>query len=405
MSTPDVCLISPYPPRGERHGGHSGVASYTANLAHALADQGADVAVIAPRLDGEPEHSQDGRVAVHRRFSMGGTAALPAAALAARATGAPSVHLQHETFLYGGPAHVAGLAPALAALRSRGGGTVVTMHHVVDPRKVDADFVALHRVSAPVPLARAGLAAVRASIQRLADAVVVHEPGFAPVVEGARVVPHGVEPGAAAGDAAFAAAAWRDRHGLDDGRLNVLCFGFVAPYKGLDRILAAGRLARESVRVVVAGGEHPRMAGPGGYADQLRAEHSDHAVFTGRVQDDDVAAAFHAADLAAFLYPQPVGTSGALALALAHRTPILVSRELAGNAGVPDALVAPAGDAALAQRLRDLAHDRLARAALRDVAAELLDGRTWPAVARTHLDLYEEVSHAERPARRRLRAA
>jgi hypothetical protein len=147
------------------------------------------------------------------------------------------------------------------------------------------------------------------------------------------------------------------------------------------------------------------MAGPGGYADELRAAHGDHATFTGRVDDADVGACFAAADLAAFLYPQPVSSSGALALALAHRTPILVSRELAGSAGVPDAIVAPATDAALAARLRDLAHDAVARAALRDVAAELLDGRTWPAVARTHLDIYEEVLHAERSARRRLRAA
>jgi glycosyltransferase involved in cell wall biosynthesis len=377
------------------------VASYTANLAHALAGEGADVAVVAPRLDGEPQRSQDGPIAVHRRFAMGGATALPVAALAAAGTGAPSVHLQHETFLYGGPASVAGLAPALAALRARR-RMVVTRHPVVDPRAVDADFVALHRVSAPVPLARAGLAAVRSSIQRLADAVVVHEPGFQRVVDGSRVVPHGVEPGVE-GDAR--AAEWRARHGLDDGRLVVLCFGFLAPYKGLERILGAGRLARESVHVVVAGGEHPRMSGPGGYADELRDAHGDHATFTGRVDDADVAACFGAADLAAFLYPQPVGTSGALALALAHRTPILVSRELAGNAGVPDALVAPSGDAALAARLRDLAGDGVAREALRDIAGELLDGRTWPAVARTHLDLYEEVAHAERGSRRRLRAA
>src|SRR6185369_1981590 len=209
-----------------------------------------------------------------------------------------------------------------------------------------------------------------------------------------------VEAAAAAGDV----AAWRARHGLDDGHLVVLCFGFLAPYKGLERILEAGRLAGESVHVVVAGGEHPRMAGPGGYADELRAAHGDHATFTGRVDDADVGACFAAADLAAFLYPQPVSSSGALALALAHRTPILVSRELAGSAGVPDALVAPSTDAALAARLRDLAHDAVAREALRDVAGELLDGRTWPAVARTHLDIYEEVSHAERSARRRLRA-
>jgi glycosyltransferase involved in cell wall biosynthesis len=400
VSTPDVCLISPYPPRGERHGGHSGVASYTANLAHALAGEGAQVAVVAPRMDGEPERSSDGPVAVHRRFAMGGPGTLPAAALAATATGAPSVHLQHETFLYGGPGAVAGLPPALAALRARR-GTVVTMHHVVDPATVDAGFVALHRVSAPVPLARAGLAAVRGSIRRLSDAVVVLDPGLQQVVGGSRVVPHGVEAPDVAGDA----AAWRARHGLDDGRLVVLCFGFIAPYKGLERVLEAGRLARASVHVVVAGGEHPRMAGPGGYADELRTQHGDHATFTGRVADADVAACFRAADVAAFLYPQPVSSSGALALALAHRTPILVSRELAGSAGVPDALVAPSTDAALAARLRDLAHDAGARAALRDVAAELLDGRTWPAVARTHLDIYEEVAHAERTPRRRLRAA
>lgn len=399
-TTPDVCLISPYPPRGERHGGHSGVASYSANLAHALSDAGADVMVVAPRVDGEPERSQDGPVAVHRAFAMG-PAALPAAALAADRSGAPLTHLQHETFLYGGPASVAGLAPALAALRARR-GTVVTMHHVVDPKSVDADFVRLHRVNAPVGVARAGMAAVRSSIRRLADAVVVHEPGFAGVVAGSRVVPHGVEPGV---EATGAAAAFRAAHGLDDGRLVVLAFGFLAPYKGLERLLDAGRLATESVQVVVAGGEHPRMTGPGGYADELMDKYGDVATFTGRIPDAEVAACFGAADLAAFLYPQPVSTSGALALALAHRTPILVSRELAGSAGVPDALVAPDGEAALAARLRDLAHDGVARDALRDVAAELLAGRTWPAVARRHLDLYEEVGHAERSARWRLRAA
>ena len=46
---PDVALIAPYPPAGERHGGHSGVASYTANLAHGLAAAGLDVEVVAPR--------------------------------------------------------------------------------------------------------------------------------------------------------------------------------------------------------------------------------------------------------------------------------------------------------------------------------------------------------------------
>jgi hypothetical protein len=40
MTAPDVTLISPYPAGGERHGGFSGVAGYTARLADALADRG-----------------------------------------------------------------------------------------------------------------------------------------------------------------------------------------------------------------------------------------------------------------------------------------------------------------------------------------------------------------------------
>jgi hypothetical protein len=95
---PDVALISPYPQLGARHGGASGVASYTANLAHALADAGAHPLVIAPHLDGQPARSQDGPVDVHRAFRIGSANAVPEAFAAARASGADVLHLQHELF-------------------------------------------------------------------------------------------------------------------------------------------------------------------------------------------------------------------------------------------------------------------------------------------------------------------
>ena len=57
MSAPDVALISPFPTLGERHGGWTGVASYSANLAAALDDAGARVTVLASREDGLPDTS------------------------------------------------------------------------------------------------------------------------------------------------------------------------------------------------------------------------------------------------------------------------------------------------------------------------------------------------------------
>jgi glycosyltransferase involved in cell wall biosynthesis len=377
VSTPDVALISPFPALGERHGGFTGVASYSANLAGALDDAGARVTVLAAHDPNEPAVATDGTLEVRRVWKRG-PGALPGAAAAALATGAPAVHVQHELLLYGGPSAVPGIVTALAALRRR--NAVVTMHHVVDPKAIDADFTATHRVRAPAPVARAGVAAVQRTIAALADTVVVHEPSFARVVPSAEVVPHGVEV-AERGDRVAARAA------LGVKGFCVLCFGFLAPYKGLEAALGAARLAGDDVELVIAGGEHPRLAGDG-YADALRASAPANARFTGYVADTDVARWFAAADVALLPYPQPFASSGPLALALAHGTPVLLSDALAGTVGAPDELAVATDPAAIAARLDALAADRTDRERVRTAAATLAAGRSWPEVARRHLDLY-----------------
>ncbi|HEX4362967.1 MAG TPA: glycosyltransferase [Solirubrobacteraceae bacterium] len=382
MPRPDIALVSPYPTAGVRHGGPSGVASYTAALALALSEAGAAVEVIAPAEPGAPALASDGAVTVRRPFRRG-PRALPDALRAARATGAQTVHLQHETFLYGGASSVPGLLPALTAMRRSPARTVVTMHHVV-AGAVDASFTRLHRVAAPAALARAGLGGVRGTIRRLADRVIVHEPAFADAVRGATVVPHGVEQ-----PATLAQAVARAGLGLAGDRLTVLCFGFVAPYKGLEPALAAAATLQDGVELVVAGGEHPRLAAAGdGYAERLRSEHP-YARFTGYVPDADVGAWFAAADIALFLYPRPVSASGGLALAIAHGTPVLLSPELAATVGAPDALVVSRTAGRLAARLAALAAARPAGLEeLRGDVAALGNNRSWPAVARRHLEIY-----------------
>ena len=394
VSAPDVALVAPYPPGGQRHAGSSGVASYTANLAHALTDAGADVTVVAPVEADEPSVMRDGDVRVERSFPLG-PRSLPAAASAASRTGAPVVHVQFELFLYGGPGAVPGLAPALARLR-RGRRPVVTLHQVVDPRDVDRAYTERHRVRAPVRAARWGVAGLHGAVRRLAAATIVHEDRFASIVDGARVVPHGIERRPSLDrDAA------RRSLGLDE-RLTVLCFGFVAPYKGLEAALEAGRLAPHDVQVVVAGGPHPRLHGRDPYAERLKERWGSTARFTGWVPEVDVAAWFSAADVALFPYLQPFSSSGALALALAYGTPVLMSEELADCTGAPPALATSTEPTALARRLTELARDPAARTALTSDARGLAEGRSWPAVAQRHLEVYEEVVDGERPAHRRL---
>jgi glycosyltransferase involved in cell wall biosynthesis len=400
VSRPDLALISPYPLSG-RHEGRSGVASYCANLAEALVAAGVSVTVVAPEEDGAPRRSTQGGVAVERRFGRG-AAALPRAAHAARATEAPVVHIQHEFFLYGGPASVPGLPLALSALRAAGAGPVVTMHHGVDPAAIDGAFMRLHRVRAPAAVGRAGLGSVQRVIRGLARRVIVHEPVFARWIPGASVIPHGLEPAPRGRLAAFEA---RRSLGLDD-RFTALCLGFVAPYKGLETALEAAALAGEELQLIVAGGDHPRLREAGDpYADRLRARWGHVARFLGHVPDAELGTLFAAADVALFPYPMVFSSSGALALALAHRKAVLLSPALADASGAPPELAVPRDPALLRDRLRQLARDPAARDVLAEAAAGLTRNRSWADVARAHLRIYEEVTHASCASSRLVRAA
>src|SRR5439155_27227824 len=120
-------------------------------------------------------------------------------------------------------------------------------------------FPGIHRVRAPVSVARAGVRTLQRMVRTLAGSVVVHDPEFARDVPGAAVVPHGVEPAPERPDRDDARAAL----GVRDDALCVLCFGFLAPYKGLEGALLAAALAGPEVELVVAGGEHPRLRAGG----------------------------------------------------------------------------------------------------------------------------------------------
>lgn len=394
--SPDVALIGPYPEAGQRHAGRSGVASYTANLAHALADRGVRPVVVAPVHDGEPAISADGPVRIERRFRRG-AGALPRASAAAVATGAPVVHLQFEVFLYGGPIALAGLAPALGWLRARRVGPVVTMHQVLDPSTIDQRAVALHRFSVPPVLARAGLRAVSQTIGRLSATTIVHEHPFSSHVPRSVVVPHGVE-------TAHPPAREAARAGLAlDDRLTVLCFGFVAPYKGLEAALAAVEPVSDRVLLVIAGGEHPRLVGSERYANELRERWGDAARFTGWVPESDVSRWFTACDLALLPYPQPFASSGALALALAHRAPVLLSNALAECIGAPDDVAVACDPHSLRRRLLELAEQPDELKSLAGWADALAEDRSWTSVAARHARIYEEVIDGSRSARRSVR--
>ena len=396
----DVTLVSPYPTGDQRS--HSGVAWYSQCLARSLAAAGARVAVVAPGERGSYRTEMDGPVRVDRSFHRGPAGALRASG-AALATGSPVVHVQHEAFLYGGPDTVPSVLYGLARLRQAGRGPVVTMHQVVEPATVDRGFTEIHRVNIPPPVARAGLATMQASVARMASRLIVHEQVFRRVLPDATVFPLG---GNAAppidGQITARAEQLRAAAGAGAGDMVVLCFGFVAPYKGFEIALEAVRFASPKVKLVIAGGEHPRLSGQG-YLDGLRARYAGLAHFTGFVPEEDVAPWFVAADAVLLPYPQPFSSSGVLADAANHGAAVLVSGPLAEVIGLPAQATVPLDPAALAARLGELADDRASLDELATLSSALRQGRSWDELAQRHLALYEEVRDAQRAPRRAVR--
>ena len=396
MPRPDVTLVSAYPPPGDLHGGSSGVASYTANLARALDAEGLDVAVVAPHEAPEdPAVHHDGGVTVHRSGPRGRTA-LHDAVREATELGAAVTHVQHEWFLWGGPSSIPDTFRGLRHLRrGTSAPTIATLHQVVRRGVVDEAFTDVHGLPAVPQLVGPGFQALQRALASQVDQVVVHEPAFVEALPGATVVPHGLEPASP-----LSREQARRQLGLDD-RFVVLNFGFVAPYKGLDVALGGIEAAGPDVLGVLAGGAHPRHGDD--MLRHLQARYGHTAHVTGFVPDQDVTTWFRASDLALLLYPRPHASSGVLALALSNDCPVLLSPGLAETVGAPGVLRVEQDPIAVARALRGVADDPLASHRLRTAGQRLATGRDWPAIARRHAAIYEETHHAHRTARRRLR--
>jgi glycosyltransferase involved in cell wall biosynthesis len=199
----------------------------------------------------------------------------------------------------------------------------------------------------------------------------------------------------------------------------VAFFGFVHPVKGLRYLIEAlaklrsGDHRRESLHLLVLGG-FTSLALPEPEAMAFRAElvgwtrtcgMAGHVTITDHLPAEQISAALHASDLAAF--PFTAGAtmkSGALLTALAHRLPTAIT-----TADPPDPELGDGQTVVAASRVRDaealaevldrLLDDPALRARVAAGGAALVADRSWPRIAEAHRALYGQVLAGENPCR------
>lgn len=389
--------LTPFPQQGAARPA-PGVPAFVSRLLPAYAEAGVPLQRVladrAPGGGGAREYPSRG-VEVRRVWTPGARFGLAAWPL--RRAAGDVVHVQHEVFLYGGPAAAAQFAPVIRAGRRRR-PVVVTIHGVVDLDTVDAGFVAANGSRMPAPVVRTMLHRLLRAAARQADAVIVHEPALAGRLceqygipaDRVRVVPLPVP------DAVpVAREEARRRRGFE--RPTALFFGFVTGYKGLPLLLEAWERYRRDGgdgELVVAGGRHPRLAGREAYereyaALQARARAIGGVRWDGYADEADVPDYLTGADALVLPYRDGLAASGPMSLALAYGLPVLASDVLAPGAPSAEG-VFPRDPSALAALLRAALHTslgtRLAEAS-RAAAAE----RGLARVAANTVALYREL--------------
>jgi glycosyltransferase involved in cell wall biosynthesis len=169
------------------------------------------------------------------------------------------------------------------------------------------------------------------------------------------------------------------------GRLVVLFFGLLRPYKGVDVLLEAFRSV-DGAELWIAG--MPRMP-----LEPLRAAAGPNVRFVPRfVTDDEIPALFRRADVVVLPYRE-IDQAGVLYTALAFGKPLVLSR-VGGFPELGDVarLVEPGDAVGLADALNALVADPAERERLASAAAYAAHHEYgWDDIARRHVELYEEL--------------
>ncbi len=187
------------------------------------------------------------------------------------------------------------------------------------------------------------------------------------------------------------------RNEFINGKLNILFVGRLEKRKGLGHLINACALVKKEFpdfRLIVVG---PGTRLRPGYQEQAKELNLDNIVFTDFVSNAELPEYYRTADI--FCAPATGGESFGIVLleAMACGKPVIASN-IEGYAGVlthnEEGLMVPRGDdAALAQALLSLLHNRTLRETMGEKGKVKAKKYSWENVAHQVMDYYKNLLH------------
>lgn len=389
-----IAHVTLYPPKGKKHVSGSGVVSYSKNLvSHIAAEQSVVCDVVY-----QPERYTEDNVQVRRVFYRQ-PSFVRTVHKELKNIEADVIHIQQELSLFGGILNAYLLQWLVFFHRKK---VVITLHGVVDPASVDAQFVKDNNSQLPVWLVRLAFRVIYTPLMKWASQIIVHEEYFKQIVvksygidsDKIKVVPHGVE------------AVERIEQTIARRQLNiqeaaevVLFMGYVTGYKGIDLLIEGfAEYATTNPRafLVIGAGKHPKLKNdPNHLREYARLQQKAAALipigqyeWRGFIPEDDIALYYSACDVSLYPYTTAMSSSGPMSFAMGAESPFLVSSAFADIFVQAPHIVFKRTAEDLADKLEDFFANR---ALYCDYSHQLKNERIWPAVARQTVKVYEEI--------------
>lgn len=397
-----VAHITLYPPKKSKHVSLSGVASYSKNLiTHLPVDE---QTVICNMTSENTDIYDEDNVSVHRVFERKPSFFFKIHK-ELKSINPDVIHIQQELALFGGISTAYLLQWLVFLWRKK---TVVTLHGVVDPKKIDQKFVHENNSKLPVWIVKLAFYIIYKPLMMWSERIIVHEPFFKNIVmysygikgKKVSVIPHGIEM-LSSTDKDEA----RDKLALSRTSQVALYMGYATGYKGLDLLIegfSEHAKKNPNAYLIIGAGKHPKLHDDKEYlieygrlqkkaADLIPAEQY---AWEGFIKESDITTYYSASDVSLFPYTTAIASSGPMSFAIGYEKPFLVSTAFSDIFQSSPELLFERNAGALAQKLDYFfTHTDEYRQLSRTLKTE----RSWSRVAEQTALVYDSINQLREP--------
>lgn len=313
-------IVTSYPDKGSVHSPRTvGVASYTKQLLQGMlkVNQKSQITVLAERFAEQANYIEDG-MQINRLWKRGSLGEILKIWIKLVRSHEKVIVLSFEAYMFGNLLLGFVALCLFSILRLFGKRVVVLMHQV--PKELS--FVGGVRKF----ITKIGIGALRTILNTFDKVIVFEEALRKRIGDNAVFVPHFV-PELESIDQHKA----RQTLGLSKSKLIVLYFGYIAPYKGLEKLIDLWA-DDSNVQLIIAGGVNPNHRNNPAimqYVSKILLQAKQkNIITTGFVSEEKIPFYYSACDAVVLPYVEFMSSSGPMSLAWGYGKPVIMSYTL-----------------------------------------------------------------------------